>query len=129
VAAASQRRILATTRDYVVSGGGYANDDGFTSLVVLALGTRLGSCLFFPEFGSRLHLVQTADERGRKLAEKYAWEAIAHLESLVDGLKVEASLTPYDSREPKRAGAIYLQVSGKRGATTLTALYTASVGS
>jgi phage gp46-like protein len=127
MAAASQRLVDAETRDYVVSSGGLQNDTGFTSKVVLALGTRKGSCTFFPEFGSRLHEVQTADERGRKLAEKFAWQAVEHLVDQVDALTVEASLKPFD-RSPAIVGAIYVQVTGKRGTTTETARYTASAG-
>jgi phage gp46-like protein len=128
MAAVAHRMLDASTRDYVLSGGGLLVDTGFTTKVVLALSTKRGSMLAFPEFGSRMHEVQVADERGRKLAEKYAWQAVAHLESEVDQLEVEASLTPYDPREPVAPGRIYIRVTGKTGATSTTALYTASAG-
>lgn len=129
MAAVASRYIDARTLDYVVYGAGLQSDTGFTSKVVLALKTRLGSCLAFPGFGSKLHLIQVADERGRKLAEKYAWQALQHLIAIVDSLKAEASLTPFDPRDEYQPGQIYIRITGKRGSTTETARYTAAVGS
>jgi hypothetical protein len=106
----------------VVEAGGLRGDDGFTSKVVLALGTKLGSCLVFPEFGSRLHEVETADEAGRKMSEKRAWQAIAHLETEVSDLTVAASLPV------NRPGQIEIVVSGKKGSTSFTARYTSNTG-
>ncbi len=117
-----RRFIDAKTRDYVVEGGRLKQDDGFTSKVVLALATRLGSALAFPTFGSRLHEVKRADERGRRLAEKHAERALGHLASEIQGLKVEAKLVP------SQTGAIEIVVSGMRGDDTLNATYTATVG-
>ena len=117
-----RRYIDPKTRDYVVEGGQLKQDDGFTSEAVLALSTRLGSALAFPTFGSRLHEIKRADEQGRRLAEKHAIKALAHLERRVEGLRVEAAL-------PKnRPGAIVLTVSGRRGGDELSVDYTAVLG-
>lgn len=117
-----RRYIDPKTRDYVVDGGQLRQDDGFTSKVVLALATRLGSALAFPEFGSRLHEIKRADEQGRRLAEKHALKALAHLEREIGELKVDAKLPPH------RPGAIELTVSGRRGGDELSVDYTAVLG-
>lgn len=117
---AKANRYVTVDGDYEQLGGGVRGDDGFTSKVVLALRTKLGSMVAFPEFGSRLHEIKVADERGRKMAEKRAAQAVAHLADQVDGLKVAAFLT--DDRGTRR---IEIVVSGKRGSTELTAQYTA----
>lgn len=117
-----RRWIDPTTRDYVVQDGDLRQDDGFASKVVLALGTRLGTCQVLPSFGSRLHEIKRADELGRKLAEKRARSALAHLESEVDELTVTAALNA------KAPGLIDITVTGKRGANTTSAVYTSRVG-
>lgn len=117
-----RRYIDPKTRDYVVEGGQLKQDDGFTSEVVLALATRLGSALALPTFGSRLHEIKRADERGRRLAEKHAMKALAHLERKVQDLRIEAAL-PKD-----KLGAITLTVTGRRGADELSVDYTAVLG-
>ena len=117
-----RRFIDATTRDYVVEDGSLKQDEGFTSKVILALATRLGSAQAYPTFGSRLHEVKRADERGRRLAEKHAERALAHLAREVVGLKVEAKL------RLDKPGAIEVIVSGAQGEETLNASYTAVVG-
>lgn len=116
-----RRWIDAATRDYVVEGGDFKQDDGFTSKVVLALSTRLGSCQALSAFGSRIHEIKTADERGRRLAESYALMACAHLAEEVQDLAAAAYL-------PKNApGRIDYVVSGRRGMTLLAATYSASI--
>ncbi len=80
--------------DYVVEFGDLKQDYGFTSKVVLALRTRLGSAQCAPWFGSRLHEIQTADERGRRLAESFTLMAIQHLRDEIQDLRVVASLVP-----------------------------------
>jgi phage gp46-like protein len=120
--AVARRWISASTGDYEVASGGLRGDDGFTSKAVLALRTRKGSIPIYPEFGSSLHLVKYADERGRKLAEKYAFDAVAHLEPEVEELAVRASISTL------QPGQIHIVVSGRRGSTTYTANYTAAVG-
>lgn len=117
--AVARRAISPTTGDYTVVSGGVEGDDGFTSKAVLALRTRYGSIPVYPEFGSKLHLVKFADERGRKLAEKYAFDAVRHLETEVEDLTVVAML------DKARPGQIDIYVSGRRGSTTYTAQYTA----
>lgn len=114
-----RRYIDPTTRDYVVRQGELVQDDGFTSKVVLALATRLGSAQALPEFGSRLHEIKHADERGRLLAEKHALRALAHLADEIAELRVTASLST------KRRGAIDVTVSGRCGERVLNANYTA----
>lgn len=116
-----RRYVDAVTRDYVLTGGRLKQDDGFTSKVVLALATRLGSAQAFPTFGSRLHEVKRADEQGRKLAERHAENALAHLTSEVKELKVVASLPE------GQKGVIAIVVSGKRGTEVVRADYTATV--
>lgn len=118
----ARRWIDAETGDYVVENGGLKQDDGFTSKAVLALRTKLGSCLAMPGFGSRLHEIKKADERGRRQAEQYALIACAHLASQVEDLQATATLST------SRPGAIELIVSGKRGQEVLKAPYTATVG-
>ena len=117
----SKRWIDAETGDYVVERGVLKEDDGFTSEVALALRTRLGSCLVLPSFGSRLHEVKRADEQGRRLSEKHAINALAHLTRKVDNLTVSAALSV------DRPGAIELVVAGKRGQQALSAKYTTVV--
>lgn len=102
--------------DYVVLSGGIKQDDGFTSKVVLAWRTRLGSMQVDPTFGSRLHEVRHADERGRRLAEAYGLLAIQHLANEIQSLKVTATI-------PKK-GQIYLVASGRKGMQTVSASYT-----
>lgn len=114
-----RRYIDATTRDYVLTGGRLKQDDGFTSKVVLALATKLGSAQAFPAFGSRLHEVKRADEQGRKLAERHAQTALSHLSSEIQDLKVAASLSK------ERPSAILIEASGRRGSEVLRAAYTA----
>jgi len=116
-----RRWIDAQSRDWLVEGGDYKQDAGFTSKVVLALGTKRGSCQAYPRFGSTLHLVKHADERGRRLAEAYALIAVQHLASEARDLKATAEL---DTKWP---GLIFLTVSGRRGTTTVYAKYTARV--
>jgi phage gp46-like protein len=116
---AKANRYLTVSGDYQQLAGGVRGDDGFTSKVILALRTRLGSCIAFPEFGSRLHEIKIADERGRKMAEKRAAQALVHLAEQYDGLVVQAVL------ENK---TIVVYVSGKRGSTELRAQYTATAG-
>jgi phage gp46-like protein len=118
----ARRYLDAKSRDYVVLAGELQQDHGFTSQVVLALGTRLGSCLVLPEFGSRIHEVRRADEQGRMLAEKHAVRALQHLTGRFKDLHVVASIST------KRPGAIELEVSGKRGEVDLSTKYSASVG-
>ena len=117
-----RRWIDAQSRDYVVEGGRLKQDDGFTSAVVLALGTRLGSAFCFPEFGSRLHEIRKADEQGRRLAEAFASMALEHMRANVSDLKVQASI------DTKRPGRIDLEVSGTRGYQVMRAEYTAVLG-
>lgn len=121
---AKARRWLNTSGDYQVVSGNLRGDDGWTSKALLALRTRKGSCLVFPEFGSRLHEITRADERGRKLAEKRGLEAVEHLAAEVDELTVTAALVDeFGQKLP--AGMIDVVVSGKKGKTDLTARYTA----
>lgn len=114
-----RRWVDAKTRDYVVEAGRLRQDDGFTSDVVLALSTRLGSAQCFPEFGSRLYEIKRADEQGRKLAEAHALKALEHLTKKVRDLKVVAALPE------KRPGQIDLEVSGTKGYQVVRATYTA----
>jgi hypothetical protein len=116
-----RRWLDASTRDFLVELGDYKQDAGFTSKVVLALGTKRGSAQAYPGFGSQLHLVKHADERGRRLAESYALLAVQHLRDEVRDLKATAEL---DARWP---GLIFLTVSGRRGTITVYAKYTARV--
>jgi phage gp46-like protein len=116
---APRRYIDPKTRDYVLEGGALKQDDGFTSKVVLALSTKLGSAQAYPAFGSRLHEVKRADEQGRKLAERHALRALAHLTSEIRDLKVVATLTA------NRPGAIDVAVSGTKGLAIVRASYTA----
>ena len=122
MASVARRYIDAKTGDYQVASGGFRGDSGFTSKAVLALRTQKGSITVYPEFGSRIHEVRIADERGRKMAEKRAYEAVAHLADEVEDLTVVATLPV------NRPGQIDITVSGRRGSTTYTANYTASVG-
>lgn len=116
---AKSRRFISTSGDYQVSAGGMRGDDGFTSKAVLALRTRLGSMAAFPEFGSRLHEIRTVDERGRKMAEKRAAQALIHLVDSVENLTVQARI------ESKN---IIIYVSGRRGSTEMKARYNATGG-
>lgn len=116
-----RRWIDPKSRDYVVEGGELKQDHGFTSKVVLALATKLGSCLVLPEFGSRIHEVKRADEQGRRLAEKHALNALHHLTAEITGLTVAAFIST------ERPGVIEIDVSGKRGQMELSTRYTASV--
>lgn len=95
MAAKTRRYIDATTHDYIVYQGGLKADPGYTSQVVLALGTQRGTCQVAPEFGSRIHTVRFADESGRKLVEKYALEALAHITAKVQSLTVTVTLAKY----------------------------------
>lgn len=113
----ARRYVDAVTRDYVVEQGGLKQDDGFTSQVVLALATDLGSCQVLPTFGSRLREIKRADEQGRRLAEKHARTALAHLTDQVRDLMVTATIQP--------PSAIVIVVSGRRGMTAVQATYTA----
>lgn len=122
MAAKLRRYISHTTRDYVVTGGGFQADPGVSSKVVLALGMRRGSCPVYPEFGSRLHLVKKADERGRREAEAYAAEALEHLVGEVKDLEVTATLSA------SRPGAIDLDVSYRLGDVPQRVPYTQRVG-
>jgi phage gp46-like protein len=116
---APRRYVDPKTRDYVVEGGALKQDDGFTSKVVLALATKLGSAHAFPTFGSRIHEVKRADEQGRKLAERHAMRALAHLTSEIRELSVTAALSK------DRPGAIDIEVSGTKGLAVVRASYTA----
>lgn len=118
----ARRYLDAQNGDYVVEHGALKQDAGFTSKVVLALRTRLGSALAAPSFGSRLHEVQHADERNRKLAERHAARAVAHLAREVDELRVVATL-PKD-----RPGAIEIEVSGRKAMAVVSARYTQEIG-
>lgn len=114
-----RRWIDAQTRDYVVELGGLKQDDGFTSKVVLAWATRLGTCQVDPNFGNRFHEIQQVDERGRRLAEAYGLLAIAHLKNEINNLLVSATIFPKD-----HPGLIFLQGSGRKGMLTVSAKYT-----
>ena len=113
----ARRWIDAQTLDYVVEGGGLKQDDGFTSQVVLALSTRLGSCQVFPSFGSRLYQIKRADETGRRLAEAYARLALAHL--TIKDLTITATIDSV--RAP---GRIQLLITGKKNGRPVSAPYT-----
>jgi phage gp46-like protein len=121
--APDRRRYLdPSTRDYVAEGGRLKQDEGFTSKVVLALSTRLGSAQAYPTFGSRLHEIKRADEQGRQLAEKHALRALSHLTSEIRELHATATL-------PERTpGRIELTISGRRGRETVRVDYTAVLG-
>jgi phage gp46-like protein len=110
-----RRWLDAQTLDYVVEAGGLKQDEGFTSQVVLALATRLGSCQVYPAFGSRLHQVKRADETGRRLAEAYAKLAIAHLS--IKDLRVVATLSK------SAPGRISLLVAGKKSGLPVNVPY------
>lgn len=110
------RYINPATGDYSVESGGFSGDDTMASRIGLALRTRKGSSAAAPWFGSRLHLVKTADQRGALLVQKYAIEALAHLEDSVDELTVVASVVA-----PGRIDAV---VSWRRGASSGTTTYT-----
>lgn len=116
----TRRWIDAATRDYVVEGGQLKQDDGFTSKVVLALGTKLGSCQVLPSFGSRLHEIKYADERGRKLAEAYARLALVHLTEEIQDLTITATLPG--------AGRIDLVIEGRKGTRGFRANYSHRLG-
>jgi phage gp46-like protein len=116
-----RRWIDAATKDFLVEGGDYKQDDGFTSKVVLALGTKLGTCQANPKLGSRLHEIQKVDDRGRRLAESYALMAVQHLSGEIKDLKVTAEL------DKKYPGAIFITVSGRKGTQAVFAKYTAKV--
>jgi phage gp46-like protein len=111
----ARRWIDAQTLDYVVEAGGLKQDDGFTSQVVLALATRLGSCQVYPAFGSRLYQVKRADETGRRLSEAYAKLAIAHLS--IKELRVVATLSK------SAPGRISLLVAGKKSGMPVNVPY------
>ncbi len=118
-----RRYISPTTHDYTVDAGGLKADTGYTSQVVLALGTERGTCQVAPEFGSRIHLIRKADENGRKLCEKYAIEALGHIAAKVQSLGVVATLAD-------RAGQIDLVVALDlgRGVEIQKIPYTAQIG-
>lgn len=122
MAAKTRRYISPTTRDYVVTGGGFRADDGIVSKVYLALATRRGSCAVYPEFGSRLHLVRKADERGRREAIAYATEALTHLAGEVNDLEVTATVSS------ARVGAIELEVAYRLGDVQQRVPFTQRVG-
>ena len=119
-----RRLILPSTRDYTVDAGGLKADTGYASQVVVALGTKLGTCQVAPEFGSRIHTIRKADEAGRKLAEKYALEATAHIAAKVKSIKVVATLST------TKAGVIDFQVEldHGRGLPTEKVPYSATIG-
>lgn len=116
-----RRWIDPRTRDYIVEAGGFREDAGFTSKVTLALGTRRGSCLVSPSFGSRMYKVRHVDEANRNLAKVMAEEAVAHLSDEVEDLKVEAFIPP------GTIGRIDLVVSGRRQNVLLRATYAHAV--
>lgn len=121
MAAKLRRYIHPTTRDYVVSGGGFQADSGVASKIVLALGMQRGSCPVYPEFGSRLHLVKRADERGRREAEAYAREALEHLAGEVTDLVVTATIST------EKPGAIEIEVAYRLGDVPQRVPYTQKV--
>lgn len=122
MAAKTRRWISPTTRDYVVTGGGFQGDSGVASKVYLALATKRGSSAVYPEFGSRLHLVRKADERGRREAIAYATEALTHLAGEVSDLEVSATVST------DRVGAIELEVAYRLGDVPQRVPYTQRVG-
>ena len=117
-----RRYLDPKTRDYVADGGALKQDDGFTSKVVLALSTKLGSAEAVRTCGSRLHEIKRADEQGRKLAENHALRALAHLTTDIRDLRVAASISP---KNPSR---IDLVITGKKGLQALRVDYTAVLG-
>lgn len=121
MAAKTRRYIHPTTRDYVVDTGGYQSDPGFTSKVVLALATKLGTCIVNPTFGSRLHEVKRWDEVGRRLTEKYAAEALEHLLSEIVNMTIVVEMSA------KKSGLFDVVVQGERGTEKVSASYSAKV--
>lgn len=117
-----RRYLDPKTRDYVAEGGALKQDDGFTSKVVLALSTKLGSAEAVPTFGSRLHEIRRADEQGKKLAESHALRALSHLTKDIQDLAVVATLS---NKTPNR---IDLAITGKKGLQALRVDYTAVLG-
>lgn len=77
--AARRRYIDPATGDYVVENGGPRNDDTVGSQIVLAIGTRRGSCPVAIDLGSRLHEIRKARAGADRLAAAYIREAISHL--------------------------------------------------
>lgn len=117
-----RRYIDPARRDYVAEGGALKQDDGFTSKVVLALSTRLGSAQASPLFGSRLHEIKRADEQGRQLAEKHALRALSHLTGDIRELRATAVLSKV------APGRIELAITGRRGLEVVRVDYTAVLG-
>jgi phage gp46-like protein len=107
--------------DYVVEGGDFKQDAGWTSKVYLALSTKLGSCQVLPGFGSRLHEIRHADETGRRLSESYALMALQHLTQDIQDLQVVATLPP------NSPGRIDLVVSGRNGTTQVQVPYSRTI--
>jgi phage gp46-like protein len=122
VAAKLRRHVDPKTRDYTVESGGFKADAGYASQILLALGMERGSCPVFPEFGSRLHLVKKADDRGRRESEAYATEALSHLAGKLDDLVVTATLST------ARPGAIEIEVAYRLGNETLRVPFTSRAG-
>jgi phage gp46-like protein len=114
-----RRWIDPATHDYVVENGDFKQDEGSTSKVVLALATKKGSCQVLPWFGSRLHEIRFADERGRGLAETFAKQALAHLVGELVGLSIKASVV--------NQTAILLVIVWRRGTRPVRVQYTARV--
>lgn len=121
--AKARRRLDPKTRDYVLASGGIAEDAGIDTQVLLALGTRRGSCQVYADLGSRLHTIQRADTAGLRLAEFYAREALEHVRARVKDLRITASLA-----SGGKPGAIDLAVEYKIGNETKRVVYTATAG-
>lgn len=119
-----RRYISPATHDYVVDAGGLKGDTGYTSQVVLALGTQRGTCQVAPEFGSRIHTIRKADETGRKLCEKYAVEALPHVAAKVKSLTATATL----STVVKGAIELVVEIDPGRGLPIQKIPYTAQLG-
>ena len=90
---AARRDLDPMTGDYVLSAGGPRADDGRTSKVVLRLRKRRGSGLF-PKLGSRLYTITKNEAGATRLAEHYAYEAVADLVALGEIRSVTAKATP-----------------------------------
>lgn len=123
MAAKTRRYISPTTRDYVIESGGLRGDDGYSSKVILALGTELGSCQVAPNFGSRLHTIKIAGTASTRLAQKYGVEALAHIASEVKSLEVSAEL----HKDVKGAMKLTVSIDPGRGKQAVKVEYTSRV--
>lgn len=102
--------------DYVPDGkGGFRSAEGARELLerlLWKLSVRRGSCPFFPELGSQLHLLGRAAVGEReKLAERYVCQALAEEDVTVEGVTL--------TQEGER-GRLTVRLSAQGESLTLT---------